>query len=246
MAAQGVIVRRLASIENFGSMDILCTDKTGTLTLGIVSLDHAYNAAGQDSDEVKRLAWLNSHFQTGMSNPLDEAVLNSIQEVEGKVSKMDEIPYDFFRKRLSVVVKENGIYTLICKGALEKVIEVCTLETVDGKELQLTADRLKAIKALFSEWSAQGYRVLGIASRKVEEKLNYTKNEETGLTFEGFMLFFDPPKPEVKETIVQLEKMGVKLKIITGDNNLVAKHTAETIGMRFSRDHDRRGIGCSG
>ena len=147
------------------------------------------------------------------------------------MTKVDEIPYDFFRKRLSVVVKEKGDHTLICKGALEKVIEVCTLETVEGKELQLTADRLKAMNTLYSSWSAQGYRVLGIASRKVDEKPNYTKDDETGLTFEGFMLFFDPPKPEVKETIVQLEKMGVKLKIITGDNDLVARHTAETIGI---------------
>ena len=232
MAARGVIVRRLASIENFGSMDILCTDKTGTLTLGVVSLDHAYNPAGEDSDEVKRFAWLNAHFQTGMSNPLDEAVLTSIQEEESGVTKVDEVPYDFFRKRLSVVVKENGVNTLICKGALEKVIEVCTRETVEGKELQLSADRLKAMNTLYAAWSAQGYRVLGIASRKVEAKTVYTKDDETGLTFEGFMLFFDPPKPEVKETIVQLEKMGVKLKIITGDNDLVARHTAETIGIR--------------
>jgi Mg2+-importing ATPase len=231
MAARGVIVRRLASIENFGSMDILCTDKTGTLTLGIVSLDHAYNAAGQDSKDVLQFAWLNAHFQTGMSNPLDDAVLASIQGVEGNVTKVDEVPYDFFRKRLSVVVKENNANTLICKGALENILEVCTQEDIDGKVLPLTEVRSNAINALYTGWSAQGYRVLGVASRKVDEKKAYTKDDETGLIFEGFMLFFDPPKSEVKETIVQLEKMGVKLKIITGDNDLVARHTAETIGI---------------
>ena len=126
MAARGVIVRRLTSIENFGSMDILCTDKTGTLTQGVVSLDHAYSAAGQDSDRVKHLVWLNAHFQTGMSNPLDEAVLASVQDSGIAAVKVDEIPYDFIRKRLSVIVQEDGVRTLICKGALEKILEVCT------------------------------------------------------------------------------------------------------------------------
>lgn len=231
MASRGVIVRRLASIENFGSMDILCTDKTGTLTIGVVSLDHAYDTRGEESDTVKRFAWLNAHFQTGMSNPLDEAILTSIKEMDEKPVKVDEVPYDFFRKRLSVVVKENGAQTLICKGALEKILEVCTLERIDGNLVPLTDDRLQEIDRRYTAWSGQGYRVLGIASKKVENKQVFTKEDETGLTFEGFMLFFDPPKPEVQETIADLEKLGVKLKIITGDNEFVAQHTAETIGI---------------
>ena len=194
MAARGVIVRRLAAIENFGSMDILCTDKTGTLTLGVVSLDHAYNPAGQESERVKRLVWLNAHFQTGMPNPLDEAVLASVQETEQSVSKIDEIPYDFIRKRLSVIVQEGGANTLICKGALEKILEVSTLETVDSDILPLSKERLSAIKAEYAVWSGQGYRVLGVATRSVVEKAIYSKDDETGLTFEGFLLFFDPPQ----------------------------------------------------
>ncbi len=232
MAARGVIVRRLTSIENFGSMDILCTDKTGTLTQGVVSLDQAYNAAGQDSNRVKHLVWLNAHFQTGMSNPLDEAVLASVQDSGTAAVKLDEIPYDFIRKRLSVIVQEDGVRTLICKGALEKILKVCTRESVDEHDLPLTKERLEAINVQFTEWSKQGYRVLGAATRTVDEKTTYSKADEIELTFAGFLLFFDPPKPEVKETIARLEKMGVQLKIITGDNKLVALHTAEMIGIK--------------
>jgi len=231
MAARGVIVRRLTSIENFGSMDILCTDKTGTLTLGVVQLDHAYDPLGQDSDPVKRCAWLNAHFQTGMANPLDEAILSSIQESEQANVKVDEIPYDFVRKRLSVIVQQGQARTLICKGALNKILEVCTSEAINGQELPLTPERLEAVQHVASGWSYQGYRVLGVATRAVGEKSVYDRGDEAQLTFTGFLLFFDPPKPQVKETIASLEKLGVQLKIITGDNHQVATHIAETIGI---------------
>ena len=231
MAASGVIVRRLASIENFGSMDILCTDKTGTVTAGVVSLDQACDTRGQDSPEIKRAAWLNAHFQTGMANPLDEAILASIQETENGAVKIDEIPYDFIRKRLSLVIEENGQRTFICKGALEKVLEVCTQEQIDGTVVPLAPDRLAAIEDLYGNWSAQGYRVLGLATGPVAQKKAYEKEDETGLVFLGFLLFFDPPKPDVKQTVAQLQQLGVRLKIITGDNKLVALHTMKAIGF---------------
>jgi Mg2+-importing ATPase len=231
MAARGVIVRRLASIENFGSMDILCTDKTGTLTLGIVSLDNALDAMGQKSSLVLRAAWLNAHFQTGMANPLDEAILSSASGLENTAVKLDEIPYDFIRKRLSVVVEENGANTLISKGALEKILEVCTHVIVDGKELPLTTEQLQNLHQRYAEWSGQGYRVLGVADKLVDSRPEYSKADEAGLAFMGFILFFDPPKPGVKEAIDRLDKLGVTLKIITGDNQLVARHTAQAIGL---------------
>ena len=231
MAAHGVIVRRLASIENFGSMDVLCTDKTGTLTVGIVSLDGAFDAAGQASCMVKKAAWLNAHFQSGMANPLDDAILASNPQMENNAVKVDEIPYDFTRKRLSVVVKENGTCSLISKGALEKVLEECTHVALDGNDMPLNDEQLQALHARYSNWSEQGYRVLGVATKQVDEKSQYSKTDETDLTFAGFLLFLDPPKPEVKETIDHLEKLEVSLKIITGDNKLVTRHTAETIGL---------------
>ncbi len=231
MAQRGVIVRHLASIENFGSMDILCTDKTGTLTLGVVRLDHTYDAQGNESQEVKRYAWLNSHFQSGMPNPLDDAVLSSVDDTEQTAVKVDEVPYDFSRKRLSIVVQEGGVNTLISKGALEKVLEVCEHELIEGKEVSLTEKKLADIQKLYAGWSEQGYRVLGVAVRRIDPKEVYTKSDEVDLTFIGFLLFMDPPKPDVKETIERLKKLGVGLKIITGDNHLVARHTAEAIGL---------------
>ncbi|HPH97546.1 MAG TPA: magnesium-translocating P-type ATPase [Anaerolineaceae bacterium] len=231
MAKNGVIVRRQAAIENFGSMDILCTDKTGTLTVGVVSLDHAYDASGQENALVRRYAWLNAHFQTGMANPLDEAILSSIQDEEHGVVKVDEIPYDFTRKRLSIVVQENEKHLLISKGALEKILEVCKFALIDGQAVLIDDPILQNLHALYAAWSEQGYRVLGVAQRQMDEKCAFSKADETDLTFVGFILFIDPPKTGVKETIDRLQKLGVKLKVITGDNRLVARHTAETVGL---------------
>ena len=231
MAKRGVIVRRLASIENFGSMDILCTDKTGTLTLGVVKLDGAEDALGESSPEVLRTAWLNAHFQTGMANPLDEAILSAGKDLTHSALKVDEIPYDFNRKRLSVVVSEGGTHRLICNGALDKVLEVCTHESLPGGEKPLTQARLDTLHTRYASWSEQGYRVLGVAEKKVPAQTAYAKTDESGLTFVGFLLFFDQPKPNVKDAIQRLEKLGIRLKIITGDNKLAARHTAMAVGI---------------
>ncbi|HEY3230680.1 MAG TPA: HAD-IC family P-type ATPase, partial [Roseiflexaceae bacterium] len=220
MAKAGVIVRRLSSIENFGAMDVLCTDKTGTLTMGVVQLDGALDAAGNPSEAVLRAAYLNAHFQTGMANPLDEAIVAQPVTAIGGVTKLDEIPYDFTRKRLSVVVQEGGRRTLIAKGALDSILAVCT-QMQDGTEVMpLDAARQADIQRRFVGWSEQGYRVLGVAVADVPEQPAYTRDDEHDLMFLGFLLFLDPPKPGMNETIGQLASMGVQLKIITGDNRL--------------------------
>ena len=231
MAKQDVIVRRLSSIENFGSMDILCTDKTGTLTEGVIRLDHACDVQGQESEKVKRAAWLNAHFQNGMVNPLDEAIVTTIKDEEKTAKKIDEIPYDFVRKRLTIVVEENGVCTMISKGAYLKVLEVCTTVEVAGEMQNLSDAWRQKLQDWYSEWSEQGYRVLGIAQRVVPQQPGYGRDDEHGMVFLGFLLFFDPPKTGVLETIQRLEDMGVHIKIITGDNMLVARHTALAIGM---------------
>ncbi len=232
MAKQDVIVRRLSSIENFGSMDILCTDKTGTLTEGVIRLDHAYDVQGQESKKVKRAAWLNAHFQNGMVNPLDEAIVTTIKDEEKTAKKIAEIPYDFVRKRLTIVVEENGVCTMISKGAYLKVLEVCTTVEVAGEMQNLSDAWRQKLQEWYSEWSEQGYRVLGIAQRVVPQQPGYGRDDEHGMVFLGFLLFFDPPKTGVLETIQRLEDMGVHIKIITGDNMLVARHTALAIGMK--------------
>jgi len=236
MAGAGVIVRRLASIENFGSMDVLCTDKTGTLTEGVVRLDGAVDAQGQPSDAVLRYACLNAHFQTGLANPLDEAILaHDHPDLNGFV-KVDEIPYDFVRKRLSVVVQEAGkgpaaSHVLITKGALDGVLAVCSQLQENQSAAALDGARRAGLQSRYAEWSRQGYRVLGLATRSGQVQPAYTRTDEHDLTFVGFLLFFDPPKPGVRETIADLARVGVGLKIITGDNELVARHTAEAVGM---------------
>ena len=237
MARAGVIVRRLSSIENFGSMDVLCTDKTGTLTLGVIKLDAAADVTGQPAADVLRLAFLNAHFQTGLANPLDDAILAQDPPDIAGVEKLDEIPYDFVRKRLSVVVSNPANPSsalLITKGALENVLAVSGFVS-DGDDMAaLDADRRAPIMARFAEWSAEGFRVLGLATRTMPRQAAYARDDEQGMTFAGFLLFFDPPKEGVTETVTDLRELGVRLKIITGDNKLVALHTAQSIGLEIS------------
>ena len=239
MAKKGVIVRQLAAIENFGSMDVLCTDKTGTLTLGVVSLDGALDPKGKPSDQVLLSAFLNAHFQTGLTNPLDEAILQHAQPEIGRFKKTEEIPYDFIRKRLSIAVQDTSqnksTYTLITKGALDKVLEASShIQEEDGKAVPLNEKRNEALQAKFAEWSEQGFRVLGVATKEVAPQLEYPVEEESNMTFIGFLLFLDPPKPDAQKAIVDLKNLGVTLKVITGDNRRVAVHVAQTTGMQVT------------
>ena len=231
MAKQGVIVRRLTSIENFGSMDVLCTDKTGTLTEGVVKLDGAVDVEGTASEPVFRLAFLNSSLQTGLVNPLDEAIV-AYQKLDlTGVTKLDEVPYDFLRKRLSVIVQVGGERTFIVKGALNNILEVCTRVQMGRSVQDFTPVVRKEIQQRYAAWSDQGFRVIGVAQKSVLEQKYYTKEDENGLIFMGFLLFFDPPKVDVSQTITDLARLGVELRIITGDNKLVALHTANAVGL---------------
>ncbi len=235
MARAGVIVRKLNAIENFGSMDVLCTDKTGTLTLGVVKLDDCLDPDGQKSSEVFRLAYINAALQTGLSNPLDEAITSQGDPGILSVTKVDEIPYDFNRKRLTVVVEEDKQKKMITKGALDNILVVCSQIKLGSEMLDLTEDHLPGIQEGFARWSEEGFRVLGIATKIVNRVGSYSQADENEMTFEGFLLFFDPPKPGVKEAITQLANLGVGLKMITGDNKLVALHTSEAIGLHSER-----------
>lgn len=234
MAAMGVIVRRLNAIENLGSMDVLCTDKTGTLTQGVLQLDAALDVSGQASAQVLQLAAINAHWQTGLSSPLDEAILSAATShsiAQTQQRKLDEIPYDFQRKCLSVVVAlPAGQAQMITKGALSQVLSRCT--HWGDAEQSLDAHAREAIESRFKAWSEQGYRVLGVATRTWQQPPpTFTQAEEQDLCFAGFLLFLDPVKPGVQATLHELAARGVALKIITGDNPQVARHVASQVGL---------------
>ena len=235
MARQGVIVRRLAAIENLGSMDVLCTDKTGTLTVGVIRLDGALGTDGEPSARVAQIAYLNAHFETGIDNPLDAAI-----EAAGAPPgldpaawrKLDEIPYDFLRKRLSIVAAgPDGTPTLLTKGAFASVLAVCGRLRAGEAEIALDDTQKATLEQRFAAWSEQGFRVLGVASRALDAKPAYHASDEADLCFEGFLLFFDPPKPGIERTLAELKRLGVTIKIITGDNRLVAAHLARQVGI---------------
>ncbi|MBI3675144.1 MAG: magnesium-translocating P-type ATPase [Proteobacteria bacterium] len=238
LAKRGVIVRRLEAIENLGGMDVLCTDKTGTLTKGVVTLSDATDPSGKTSDAVRRDAYLNAALETGIDNPLDAAI---VEDGKGKgfdiskCTKLDEIPYDFQRKRLTIIVDEGPLgekaRRLLTKGAYVNVLAICTQVAQDGKTVALDDAARAGLEAFYKTKSAGGFRVLGLASKTVETKPHYSRDDESGLCFEGFLLFFDPPKPEVRQTIRDLAGLGIAIKIITGDNRYVAAHVAEAVGL---------------
>jgi Mg2+-importing ATPase len=238
MAQSGVVVRRLESIENLGSMDTLCTDKTGTLTEGVVRLDQALDPDGKASDTVRRLALVNARLQTGIPNPLDDAIIGSVGEAAGALpEKRGEIPYDFARKRLSVIVREPGTAAdlLICKGAVGPLLEICGQVREGESDLPLDPARREVLEARFRDWSGEGYRVLAVATRALDDASPRRHDAEAALCLEGFLLFFDPPKAGISETIAALGKRGVQVKMISGDNRHVAAHVARSIGLRADR-----------
>lgn len=238
MAKSGVIVKRLNAIENIGSMNVLCTDKTGTLTRGEVELNLSADPSGQDSESVFLYAYLNATLQTGLANLLDEGIRAKKELDISRFSKVDEIPYDFIRKRLSIVVCESEMdcavtHRLITKGAFENILSICTQVDVDGQTVPLDQEKINQARSLFQNWSGQGLRVLGVAAKEVPVKVAYHHEDEAEMVFMGFLTFLDPPKPGVQETISDLNELGVELKVITGDNHLVAQHTIQTIGVEI-------------
>ncbi|NOU23728.1 MAG: HAD-IC family P-type ATPase, partial [Methyloglobulus sp.] len=231
MAEQKVIVKQLASIENFGSMNVLCSDKTGTLTEGVVHLKGALDVVGNPSDKVALYAYLNSVFETGFSNPIDEAIRQFKQFDLSGYTKLAEIPYDFYRKRLSLLATYQSDNFLVTKGALSNILEVCSeVENSDGTLTGIDEAR-EDIQQRYEEFSRQGFRTLGLAYKPMTTQTRLDKADENGMRFLGFLLFFDPPKADCAETIKQLKALGVTLKIITGDNRLVAATVSKQLGL---------------
>ncbi|HLE74502.1 MAG TPA: magnesium-translocating P-type ATPase [Candidatus Bathyarchaeia archaeon] len=232
MSKKGVIVKRLSSIENFGSMNVLCTDKTGTLTENQIRLILHVDMEGNDDEKVLFYSYLNSYYQTGLKSPLDEAILEHKEiETEG-FQKIDEVPFDFVRRRVSIVTEYKGQRFLIAKGAPEEVIRVCSYCEVGGIIADLTEEFRKRIEQKYYDLSSEGFRVLGVSYKALkEEKTVYSVNDECDLVFLGFVAFLDPPKETAKESLQLLGKAGIELKILTGDNELVTRKTCEALGF---------------
>ncbi len=229
MAAQKVIVKRLASIENFGSMNVLCSDKTGTLTEGVVQVHSALDIEGKESEKVLFYAYINASFETGFVNPIDKAIRECRQFDVNGCRKLDEVPYDFIRKRLSIIVSKGDEYLMVTKGALQNVLDICSSAETSGGIVDIAAV-LGEIQMRSRKLGSEGLRVLGLAYRNVSDAL-ITKDHESGMTFLGFIVLFDPPKPGIVDTINQLQHLGVSLKIITGDNSLVAASVGKKVGL---------------
>jgi Mg2+-importing ATPase len=235
MAQKKVIVKRLAAIENFGSMDVLCSDKTGTLTVGEISVDRHVNLRGETDEAVMRLAALNSAYQTGLRSPMDEAILKKEHPDVARYSRIDEVPFDFTRRRVSVVVEDGGERLVIVKGAPESVLAACTRVDLDGAAGELDGETAARADALFRSLSAEGYRVLAVAYRKVDRQEAYTVADECQLILAGFAAFLDPARDDVPATLAALREDGVVVKILTGDNELVTAKICAAVGLPIDR-----------
>jgi Mg2+-importing ATPase len=235
MAKERVIVKRLASIENFGSMNVICSDKTGTLTEGVVNLQSAVDAEGASSEKVLFYAYVNAYYQTGFANPIDKAICTHRQFDLAGYRKADEIPYDFLRKRLSIVVSSSDRHLMITKGALSNVLAVCSAaETRNGTVVDIARSR-ESIERHFQTFSSQGFRTLGIAYKDLGAQSLVHKDDEIRMTFLGFLVLFDPPKAQALDTIGELKGLGISLKVITGDNRLVATNFSQQMGLSETR-----------
>ncbi len=245
MAREKVIVKRLAAIQNFGSIDVFCSDKTGTLTLGEMRLEQHVDIAGNHDDEVLRMGFLNSLYQTGVVNPMDKAVHHAASRtpledailrepgVAAEVcTKIREIPFDFERRRVSVVLDLGGERLLISKGAPESMFPVCSQARVDGKYVPLDAQARDTALAQFNKMDDQGLRVLAVAVKRVPEQESYSASDEQDLSLAGFLGFSDPPLPDSAAAIEALKRDGVQIKILTGDNERVARHVCELVGLK--------------
>lgn len=231
MAARKVIVKRLASIENFGSMNVLCTDKTGTLTEGTVQVKGSFDHEGSPSPSALLYACVNATFETGYTNPIDQALRTLNQFGMSPFRKLDELPYDFIRKRLSILVREGDAIRLITKGAVANVLDVCNrAQSAGGAVHDLESVRTQ-VEERFREFSSQGCRTIGVATRLLESARALSQEQEADMTFLGFVVLYDPPKAGVADTVSRLEELGIRLKIVTGDNRLVAATVAESIGL---------------
>ena len=236
LAQGGVIVRHPEAIENLGSMDVLCTDKTGTLTEGRMTLARATAPDGSDSAEVLRLGFLNAALESGIDNPLDAALVAAGQAAGLSTAggeKVDELPYDFVRRRLTVVWQptDGGPRQVVCKGAVDNVLAICTQVWREGQAVPLDGATRDALAGWYAEQGQRGFRLLGLATRSLPGPAPFTREDETGLCFMGFLLFADPPRASAAATVRSLARRGIRVKIVTGDNRHVAGHVAQAVGL---------------
>ncbi|NMB87569.1 MAG: magnesium-translocating P-type ATPase [Chloroflexi bacterium] len=244
MSRQKVIVKRLNAIQNFGAMDVLCTDKTGTITQGKIVLEKYLDVSGNGNDEILYMAYLNSYYQTGLKNLMDVAVLEHVHLerralVDDRYHKVDEIPFDFRRKRMSVVVEDDeGNRLLITKGAVEEIFSICTDVEVKGEVLPRQPEYDRKRKALVDGLNAEGFRVIGLAYKWLpphtaqdQEACAYSILDESGMVLKGFLAFLDPPKDSAYQAIAELKRYNVDVKILTGDNDLVTTTICRQVGL---------------
>jgi P-type Mg2+ transporter len=231
-------VKRLNAIQNFGAMDVLCTDKTGTLTQDRIILKRHLDIQGHDSERVLQYAFLNSHFQSGLKNLLDKAVLAHVElektlRIGGGYSKLDEIPFDFSRRRLSVVVaREDGKHILICKGAVEEIFAVCSKYSLDAETGLLDKSHFEAAKQQTFDLNSDGFRVVAVAYKEMDpSKTTYSIEDEADLTLLGYIAFLDPPKESAREAIAALALKGVLVKVLTGDNEIITRKICHEVGL---------------
>ncbi|WP_392560149.1 magnesium-translocating P-type ATPase [Orbus mooreae] len=242
MAKRKVVVKRLNAIQNFGAMDVLCTDKTGTLTQDRIILEQHLDIYGAVDPSVLKLAWINSHYQSGMKNLMDKAVIHFAEEKAklkklgfGQYTKIDELPFDFVRRRLSVVV-QNGTdnHLMICKGAVEEMLSIAAYVYENGEYLPLTDERKQQLIALAHQYNQDGFRVLAVGLKDIpaeETKTQYSVADENALVIRGFLTFLDPPKESAMEAIRALSEHGVAVKVLTGDNEIITTKICREVGL---------------
>ena len=244
MARKKVIVKRLNAIQNFGAMDVLCTDKTGTLTQGKIVLEKHLDAHGDPSEKVLHYGYLNSYHHTGLKNLLDEAILDHEEleerlKAQEKYRKIDEIPFDFVRRRMSVVVEdETGLNTLICKGAVDEVLSLCTRVEVKGEVIEVLPEHDVKRRKLADDLNGQGFRVIALAYKQMpggSDEPVYSVKDESDLILLGFLAFLDPPKDTATETLKQLQRLSVDVKVLTGDNEIITAYICNEVGMPVDR-----------
>jgi Mg2+-importing ATPase len=240
MARKKVIVKRLNAIQNFGAMDMLCTDKTGTLTQGKIVLEKHLDAEGDPSEKVLQFGYLNSYYHTGLKNLLDEAILEHKElrehlKADEKYHKIDEIPFDFVRRRMSVVVEDDtGLNTLICKGAVEEVLNLCTRVEVKGEVIEVLPEHDAKRRQLADDLNGQGFRVIALAYKQMpggSDEPVYSVKDESDLILLGFLAFLDPPKDTATEALKRLHSLNVDVKVLTGDNEIITAYICKQVGM---------------
>ncbi|MDD5311066.1 MAG: magnesium-translocating P-type ATPase [Candidatus Omnitrophica bacterium] len=232
MSKKEVIVKRLNSIQNFGAMDVICTDKTGTLTMDQIILEKHCDVVRKEDQDVLKYAYINSYYQTGLKNLLDKAILKHEKIAVKKFRKIDEMPFDFSRKIMSVVVDMDNRHALISKGAPEEIFKRCTHYELDGEIFEMEQWLLADLREEYDRLSADGFRVLAIAYKDSDAKKEvYSKDDEQGLVLKGYVAFLDPPKADAKEAIEALTKQGIQFKVLTGDNELVTQKICSEVGL---------------